>query len=78
MKEIHRIDGLTDDEGEVMDRLIAAFNKFCALDRQHPDELRDFVDGIHKCQDLLAVRIVRRHYPEGWPIKLPPQAPYKY
>lgn len=66
---IHRIDGLTDEEGEVMDNLLAAFNKFCALDRQHPDELRDFVDGIHKCQDLLAVRIVRRVYPEGWPIK---------
>lgn len=52
-----------------MDNLIAAFNKFSMLNRQHPDEMRDFVDGIHKCQDILAVRIVRRVYPEGWPTK---------
>lgn len=67
--DIKRDDGLTDKEGEVMDNLIKAFNDFCALDRQHPDDLRDFVDGIHKCQDILAVRIVRRHYPKGWPVK---------
>lgn len=67
--KIIRDDGLTDAEGEVMNSLIIAFNKFCNLERQHPDEIRDFTDGIHKCQDLLAVRIARREYPKGWPIK---------
>jgi hypothetical protein len=66
---ITRDDGLTTDEGKVSDALVEAVQAFAALDRQHPDELRDFVDGIHKCQDQLAVRIVRRHYPKGWPIK---------
>ena len=64
-----RTDGLTQLEGEVMDALITAWNKFVGLQRQHPDEQRDFADGIHKCQDLLAVRIARREYPQGWPMK---------
>ncbi len=64
-----RVDGLTPEEGEVMDALIKAWNEFAGLERQHPDELRDFTDGIHRCQDLLAVRIARREYPIGWPCK---------
>ena len=68
-EKIVRPDGLTNDEGRVMDALIMAWNQFVGLDRQHPDELRDFADGIHKCQDCLALRIARRIYPEGWPVK---------
>lgn len=64
-----RPDGLTDAEGVVMDHLIAAVNAMNSLDRQHPDEMRDFVDGIHRCQDALAVRICRRAFPVGWPVK---------
>lgn len=64
-----RKDGLTDQEGKVMDALINAWDAFMKLDRQHPSEVNDFADGIHRCQDLLAVRIARREYPEGWPIK---------
>lgn len=64
-----RQDGLTDEEGVVMDALIASVEAFARLERQHPDELRDFIDGIHRCQDQLAVRICRREYPIGWPIK---------
>jgi len=59
--------GLSETEQEVMDALLLAYNKFCSLDRQHPDEGRDFTDGIHRLQDILAVRIARREYPEGWP-----------
>lgn len=59
--------GLTPDEQLVMDKLMEAYAAFIRLSREHPDELRDFVDGVHKCQDVLAVRICRRIYPEGWP-----------
>jgi hypothetical protein len=51
-----------------MDTLIAAWNAFVKLPRQHPQELAEFVAGIHRCQDLLAVRVCRRMFPEGWPI----------
>jgi hypothetical protein len=71
---ITRPDGLTDEEGIAMDALGAAVAAFAALRREHPDELRDFVDGIHKCQDQLAVRVCRRAFPAGWPRK-PPSAP---
>lgn len=59
--------GLTEDEQIVMDSLVAAFNNFASLNRQHPDEMRDFTDGIHRLQDMLAVRIARRNFPKGWP-----------
>lgn len=59
--------GLTDDEQIVMDKLMDAYSAFIRLAREHPDEMRDFVDGVHRCQDVLAVRICRRIYPKGWP-----------
>lgn len=64
-----RNDGLTEDEGAAMDALVEAANRYGALPIQHPDEPRDFCDAVHRCQDLLAIRIARREYPEGWPIK---------
>ena len=59
--------GLTEHEQCCMDALVLAFHEFSSADRQHPDELRDFTDGIHRLQDILAVRIARREYPKGWP-----------
>jgi hypothetical protein len=64
-----RDDGLTDEEGAVADALVAAVQAYDKLPVQHPDETRDFVDAIHRCQDQLAMRIARRHYPQGWPVK---------
>ena len=61
-----RYDGLTEEEGEVMDALVGAVESFDELPSQHPDEQRDFYDAIHRCQDLLAVRAMRRLYPRGW------------
>ena len=60
-------DGLTDEEQAVMVNLKEAYEKFMQLSKEHPDELRDFVDGIHRCQDVMAVRVCRREFPEGWP-----------
>ena len=62
-----RCDGLTNSEGEIMDALVTAWNKFVGLERQHPNETEMFAEGIHQCQNLLAVRIARREFPEGWP-----------
>jgi hypothetical protein len=69
MSEITRDDGLTDEEGVVMDALCEATNAMAQLKRQHPDEMRDFCDGIHRCQDALALRVCRRAFPIGWPDK---------
>lgn len=64
-----RIDGLTEAEGKVLDALVEAVVAFGQLESQHPDETPDFVDGIHRCQYLLAMRVARRAFPEGWPVR---------
>lgn len=50
-----------------MDALIAAAECFNELEEQHPNEVDEFFAAIHRAQDMLAVRICRRAYPEGWP-----------
>lgn len=61
-----RADGLTDAEGEVLDALSDAVEAFAELPVQHPSDEQEFLAGIHRLQDLIAVRIARRLYPEGW------------
>jgi len=60
-----REDGLSPEEGEVMDALSHATATYLGLPVTHPDEPAEFVDAIHRLQDLLAARLVRRDYP-GW------------
>lgn len=64
-----RKDGLTEEEGKIMDSLVLAWNSFLKLERQHPNEVNYFGDGIHMCQHMLMNRILRRDYPEAYPIK---------
>lgn len=61
-----REDGLTNEEGWVMDALVDAANIYAELPVEHPSESYEFVAAIHRAQDLLAIRIARREYPEGW------------
>lgn len=60
IEKITRSDGLTDEEGMVMDALITAWNQFLELEVQHLSDAPDFADGIHRCQQSLALRVVRR------------------
>lgn len=60
---------MTEEEREVMNALILAWNKFLELEKTHPSHNKDFGDGIHKCQDVLIHKIVQRDYPEDFPIK---------
>lgn len=68
MENINRNDGLTDEEGKIMDSLVDAWNKYIELPVQLKCETKEFAEGIAKCQMLLSLRIARRHYPEGWPV----------
>lgn len=69
---ITREDGLTLEEGIVADALSAAAVAFGRLEEQHPAERQEFANAIHMCQHLLVIRIARRHYPVGWPVKKRP------
>lgn len=70
MIKIIRDDGLTDAEGQVMDDLLSSWDKYCKLPQQHPDEIDEFIVALHALQNLLTIRIARRCYPKGWPIKI--------
>jgi len=59
--------GLYPDEQSVMDNLMSVYEAFLKLDREHPDEIREFVDEIHLYQNILGMRALRRAYPTGWP-----------
>ena len=61
-----RDDGLTNEEGDVMDYLVGAYTAYDGLEVEHPSDPGEFVQAIHRAQDLLAVRVVRRAYPDGW------------
>ncbi|MGL6184794.1 MAG: hypothetical protein ACRC1T_05385 [Clostridium chrysemydis] len=64
---MQRNDGLTPEESKIMDNLANAWNMFLKLEQTHPSEQDDFSDGIHKCQQVLMNRILRRDYPKGYP-----------
>lgn len=57
-------------EKELIKKLADIYNEFTKLYSQHPNELSDFADGIHKCQYVLAMRMAREHYPDLFPYKL--------
>ena len=58
--------GLTPDELKVMKHIINAYHAFIKLTPDHQNEIKEFVDGVHCLQDILALRIVRRAFPDGW------------
>ena len=57
------------EEETILKHLSKAFNLFSKLDKQHPDELNDFADGIHKCQYVIGMRYAREHRPDLFPKK---------
>lgn len=54
----------TDKEQKIMDLLVEAHNNFIGLERKHPMEITEWVSNLHKLQDLLGARVLRRDYPE--------------
>lgn len=54
---------ITNEEKEILDLLIDAHHKFIALKTQHPQELTEWLAGIHQCQDIIALRVARAAEP---------------
>jgi hypothetical protein len=59
----------TDGEKLVVRLLAEAWNAYLALPVEHPNEREEFMQGVHRCQDIVAVRVARRADPETWPVK---------
>lgn len=56
-------------EQEVINFLVRAWNKFLELETQHPNDIEDFGDGIHKCEYIIGMRVARKHESKTFPIK---------
>jgi hypothetical protein len=50
----------------ILRTLADAWNRFCRLETQHPQEKAEFLSAINAAQNVLAVRVARRADPEVW------------
>jgi len=64
-KNVNKL-GLNDKEQNVMNRLMDCLHAYLDLEYQHPSDMSEFIFAVHFIQGLLAARVVRRDYPEGW------------
>lgn len=62
-------------ERELLAKLGEAHQLFLDMPRQHPDELGDFADALHRLQDLVALRVAQTYRPDVFPIKGAPPPP---
>lgn len=54
-------------EKDIMKALVLAVNLFRKLKTTHPCHEKDFVNGIHKCQNVIMHKIIQRDYPKDFP-----------
>lgn len=57
---------LTDQEQEVLKKLAEAYSLFTNLDKRSEADNKEFVDAVHRAQQLIALRVARRVNPEVW------------
>lgn len=53
-------------EKEIMSLLVQAHNLYTQLESTHPDDIIDWKNSIHRSQDILSRRILRRDYPNTY------------
>lgn len=51
---------LTKKEKEVLTKIGDAHKAFIELEQQHPDDIRDYINGVHIMQGLIMQRVARR------------------
>ena len=67
--EILECGGLTDEENKCMALLLEAFSVFVSMEQTHPSDLPGVIDAVHRIQDTLGMRCLRRLYPKTWRTK---------
>lgn len=55
---------LTEGEKRVVQHLADAWNEFVKQPVEHPDDISEFKDAIHRAQNLIAYRVAKRAEPE--------------
>lgn len=54
----------TDEEKKISDLLVEAHNRFVSLEETHDHDKSEWVLSIHRLQDILGSRVLRRDYPD--------------
>jgi hypothetical protein len=57
---------LTDEEKAILYKMGEVYNLFNKLDKVSTFDHTEFLDAIHKAQQLIALRVARRVDPEVW------------
>ena len=65
-KDVDPVSGFTEPEKRCHDALMESYHEFVKLTREHPDEMREFLDAVHRIQSILATRVIRRVFPDYW------------
>lgn len=55
----------TETEKLILDHLAIAADLFPRLERQHPMEVAEFLDAIHRAQAIVMARFAQRHEDSG-------------
>lgn len=67
--------GFTAEEVNVMNALVEAWENYSRLESTFPFDAGEFLEGIHRCQQVLSMRILRRDYPSAFPTVTTPKQP---
>jgi hypothetical protein len=57
---------LTPEETDLLKKLGESFNMYSALDKRSDADDKEFVDALHRLQQIVALRVARRVNPEVW------------
>lgn len=57
---------LTEAEADLLRKLGECWNLFTSLEKRSAADNSEFVDSIHRCQQIVALRVARRADPEVW------------
>ena len=60
------LSGLTEEEKAILYKLVEVYSLFSSLDKKSPADCGEFIDAIHKCQQLIALRVARRIDVDVW------------
>lgn len=63
--EVGNPSGLTTAEKDILIKLANAWTEYLALETKESN-IHEFNDAIHRCQQLIALRVARRVDPEIW------------
>lgn len=56
--------GFTEQEQEIMNRIVEVHNMYVKLEKTHPSDLPEWVNSIHNLQQIMGMRILRRELPD--------------